>query len=169
MDKFKQYMTDEARTDYIPLTECKIGYLYRIHSRNLELGVFDGAVGFIGIRTKFESRYLFTENHWDSGAPFGTVKPFEEICKLPDDILPIEDELHKHGCDWAKDANGNEKPSIRRDLREGEKQHGKRQGFVDEWADTGERLPDNQYPYIKGNSKLFKFLNDKLKELKINE
>lgn len=64
---------------YIPLSECKRGHLYRINSRNLSLGVYDGNWGFIGIRTKFGDRYLFTELHWDTGPPHGTVKPIEEL------------------------------------------------------------------------------------------
>lgn len=67
----------------IRLKDCKKGYLYKIDCRNLELGVFNGETGFIGIRTKFGNRYLFTEYHWDQGAPFGTVNPMEEIEKCP--------------------------------------------------------------------------------------
>lgn len=72
--------------DSILLEQCRKGGLYRIHSRNLSFGVFDGEGGFVGIREKFGSLYLFTEFHWDTGAPFGTVKPVEllEMCPLSD-------------------------------------------------------------------------------------
>ena len=72
--------------DSIPLEQCQKGGLYRIRSRNLSFGVFDGNGGFVGIREKFGSEYLFTEYHWDTGAPFGTVKPVEllEMCPLSD-------------------------------------------------------------------------------------
>jgi len=72
--------------DYISLVDCIRGHLYRIHSRNLKLGVFDGKTGFIGIRLKFGSEYLFTEYHWDQGPPYGTVQPKEDLGPIPDDI-----------------------------------------------------------------------------------
>ena len=59
----------------IPLKDCKKGYVYELNSRNLLVGIFDGDTGFIGIRKKFESIYLFTEYHRDTGPPFGTVHP----------------------------------------------------------------------------------------------
>lgn len=71
----------------IPLNECKHGYVYRIESRNLSCGVFNSTnKGFIGIREKFGDYYLFTEYHWETGAPFGTVQPLEELGPLPKDI-----------------------------------------------------------------------------------
>lgn len=69
--------------NYIRLDQCKNGYLYNIDSRNLELGVYDGNQGFIGIRTKFGNRYLSTEYHYDQGAPHGTVFPLEELERIP--------------------------------------------------------------------------------------
>lgn len=71
---------------YIPLDQCQKGGLYKISSRNLSFGVFDGNGGFIGIREKFGDEYLFTEYHWDTGAPYGTVHPLEllEMCPLSD-------------------------------------------------------------------------------------
>jgi len=81
----------EPKKNYIALEDCKHGYTYRIHSRNLSLGVFNQETqGFVGIREKFGSFYLFTEFHYDTGAPFGTVRPHEEIEKCP-----IED-LREH-------------------------------------------------------------------------
>ena len=76
----------------IPLNQCKNGYIYKLNSRNLGIGVFcEETKGFIGIREKFGDKYLFTEYHWDTGAPFGTVKPLEEIGQIPDDIIIGED------------------------------------------------------------------------------
>lgn len=61
----------------LSVAECKPGRLYRFRSRNLWLGVFNGLpgseAGFIGIREKFGSRYLFTEYHHETGGCFGTV------------------------------------------------------------------------------------------------
>jgi len=62
----------------IPLSECVKGRLYKIKSRNLLYGVFDGRDGFIGIRGKFEDEYLFREFHWETGAPHGTVSPVKD-------------------------------------------------------------------------------------------
>ena len=44
--------------------------------------------GFIGIRGGYtqEDRYLFTEYHWDTGEPFGTVDPKEALEKVQDGI-----------------------------------------------------------------------------------
>ena len=64
------------------------GRLYHIQSRNLDLAVFDGDRGMIGIREKFGERYLFTE-YLDDGGPFGTVetKPGHEPIAL-DAVVP---------------------------------------------------------------------------------
>lgn len=73
--------------NYIPVEECKIRGIYRIHSRNLYVGVFTGNMnGFIGIRCKFDDSFLFTEYHYDNGPPYGTVKPKELIGLLPDNV-----------------------------------------------------------------------------------
>jgi hypothetical protein len=50
------------------------GGIYRIKSRNLSVGVYDGKGGFIGIREKFGDTYLFTEYGWEQGPPYGTVR-----------------------------------------------------------------------------------------------
>jgi hypothetical protein len=70
----------------IPIAECKRGYIYRLHSRNLAYGVFvpEDNNGFIGIRQKFDSRFLFTEYHWENGPPHGTAKPLEEMGPIED-------------------------------------------------------------------------------------
>lgn len=71
----------------IPLDECKDRMVYEIHSRNLAVGVFvQDRRGFIGIREKFGSRYLFMEFHYDTGAPFGTVRPIKELTVVPENI-----------------------------------------------------------------------------------
>lgn len=72
---------------YIPLEECKDRYVYRIRSRNLRVGVFCKATnGFVGIRLKFGRLFLFEEYHYDTGAPYGTVWPLEELFELPEEI-----------------------------------------------------------------------------------
>lgn len=73
----------------IPKSNCKDRQLYRIHSRNLKFGVFrESTGGFLGLRTKFGSAYIFEEYHWENEA-FATVQPQEE---LPE-VLPSEIEL----------------------------------------------------------------------------
>jgi len=87
------------KLNYIPLEECRDRQLYYIRSRNLSFGVFvKEQKGFVGIRTKFGHRYLFTEYHWDTGAPFGTVHPKQLL-----EECPIEDlaEGHVEGEDQA--------------------------------------------------------------------
>lgn len=49
------------------------GRVYKLESRNLRLGVWDGKRSFIGVRTKFGSRFLDEEDHWDVDEHFGTV------------------------------------------------------------------------------------------------
>ena len=73
---------------YIPLDKCEDGKLYRIKCRNLAIGLFNKKDnGFIGIREKFGARYLFTEYHWDTGEPYGTVCPLEKLdIELPGGI-----------------------------------------------------------------------------------
>jgi hypothetical protein len=63
--------------DYESLT---IRNVYRIHSRNLRIGVFDGKA-FTGIREKFGSRYLDTE--W-AGSTVGDV--YEDFGPLPEGV-----------------------------------------------------------------------------------
>ena len=148
-------------TEYLPRESCIKGHLYRIHSRNLSTGVFDGISGFIGIREKFGSRYLFREYHWDNGPPFGTVKPQEDLGAIPEGIPLCEHLEHEADDLWAERDGEKWVPVARRDLFPDEPPHGTRQGFVDFWVDTRERLPDKVYPYLRGNEELFAYLQGK--------
>lgn len=60
--------------------------IYRVVCRNLNLAVYDGDLGFIGIREKFGSTFLFTEYAWEQGPPYGTVR--EEPRELLGQVLP---------------------------------------------------------------------------------
>jgi hypothetical protein len=71
--------------NYLKLEECVKGHVYRLIARNFSVGVFDGRDGFIGIRTKFGSRYLFTEYHYDAAA-FPTARPLKLLGVVPDSI-----------------------------------------------------------------------------------
>lgn len=80
-------MVADRSLEVIPLEECRHRHIYRLQSRNLALGVFNRETrGFIGIREKFGDRFLFTEYHWDTGAPFGTANPYEDMGELPEGI-----------------------------------------------------------------------------------
>lgn len=82
-----QKMTTASVAAWIPLDKCKERRLYRLRCRNLNVGVYNGHGGFIGIRCKFDQEYPFTEYHWDNGSPFGTVKPIEDLgMDLPEAI-----------------------------------------------------------------------------------
>ena len=77
----------------ISLSECKKRRVYKLHSRNLSFGVFNGETGFIGIRTKFGSMYLDTEYHWDTGPPFGTARPEDDTgINVPEEVILDDNE-----------------------------------------------------------------------------
>jgi len=74
-------------TGMIAINDCIKGRLYKIRARNFQLGVYDGQGGFIGRRNKFGQWYLFTEYHYDTGAPHGTAMPMEDTgIDLPEGI-----------------------------------------------------------------------------------
>jgi len=79
-----------ARDPDLPvISKCIKGRVYKLSCRNLHYGVFDGEEGFIGIRTKWGEQFLFTEFHWDQGAPHGTVRHAIDLgIDLPKDIEP---------------------------------------------------------------------------------
>ena len=74
--------------EYLSLDECIDGGLYRLYGRNFQLGVYTKRhQGFIGIRHKFSFEFLDLEFHWDTGAPYGTVKPITYLEKCPLDNI----------------------------------------------------------------------------------
>jgi hypothetical protein len=99
---------------HIPLSDCKHGWLYKIQSRNLIMGVFNEEKSrFVGIRGKFDQRFLFVEYHWDTGPPFGTVKPLE--CLEPCPIRNLDEYIETPGgeletnselFEWLKQRGG---------------------------------------------------------------
>lgn len=73
--------------NYIPLGDCQHGNLYFIRARNFWLGVFNTQTnGFVSIREKLGSTFLFTELHYDADPMFGTAQPLEllEPCPVQD-------------------------------------------------------------------------------------
>jgi len=129
----------------IPVSDLKKGHLYRLTSRNLSFGVWDGKNGFIGIRTKFQDRYLDQEIHWDLSNHFGTAKPLEDLgmfCENPWYIGNTYDYITKR--DVAFD----------RPVSEGGK------GWY--FLDTGESS-EGIRPVSRSNRKLFTDLDEFLK------
>jgi hypothetical protein len=61
---------------FIAADELKVGSVYRLHARNLVLGVFTGSY-FIGIREKFGNRFLDPE--YPRVDRSGTARASEEI------------------------------------------------------------------------------------------
>lgn len=75
--------------DAIPLADLVIRDCYRIGSRNLDVGVWNGEA-FLGLREKFGSVFVFGEVHWDLSDSFGTAWAIERVDRLPEDILLAE-------------------------------------------------------------------------------
>ncbi len=62
---------------WIPKSEMVIGKKYLCKARNFTIGTWNGEA-FDYMRKKWDYVFPDKEFHWDDGAPFGTVKPFEE-------------------------------------------------------------------------------------------
>lgn len=78
--------------EYIPIEDCKDGYLYIIGARNSDLGVYVAKdKGFVINRFKINRHFLFVEFHWDTGSPYGTARCIKELEKAGE--FPWE------GCD----------------------------------------------------------------------
>jgi hypothetical protein len=142
--------------DLVPMKDCIKGRIYRLRCRNLRVGVYDGNEGFIGIRTKFGDRFLFTEYHWEQGAPFGTVAGAIDMdLDVPDDIeircrIDTVDRTTGRSITWDRKV---ENPNKRV------------KGAMGWWCyvDTGEVAPtvdDGCKPTSVHNGKLFTFLED---------
>lgn len=85
-------MTEE----YLKIDDCIQGGLYEVDARNFSLGVYSKKdQGFIGIRYKMGSEYLDLEYHWDTGEPYGTVRPIKYIEECPHEININISELFK--------------------------------------------------------------------------
>lgn len=84
------------REKRIPIDQCVERKLYKLHARNIKIGVYirEPKHGggewyhFYGIRTKFGSRFIDAENHWDA-QEFASCAPLEEIGECPEGI-PVE-------------------------------------------------------------------------------
>ena len=101
--------------EYIKMPDLKTGYLYRIRARNGAFGIWEEKrKGFIISRVKFRANFPFTEYHHDTGAPFGTVLPLEEIEQSPFSV----EELNENNYDLIYYINRFEKARREKELRE---------------------------------------------------
>lgn len=80
-------LLNEIRDSRIPIDNLEHRKLYKLHARNIKIGVwFSDTEEFIGIRDKLGRRFLDGENHWDA-KDFATACPLEVIGELPDNII----------------------------------------------------------------------------------
>jgi len=87
LNQLIDFLTPKEDRPRVPYYDCIPRRLYKIGSRNLTYGVYDGEQGFIGIRVKFSAVYLFAEYHWDQGPPHGTVHTVIDTgIDLPEEI-----------------------------------------------------------------------------------
>lgn len=139
-------MTQGKIAEEFKIPHLERGRVYKFQARNFSYGVWDGVHGFIGIREKFYSVYLFTEYHWDAG---GTVTPLEATEHLlPDGIDPVEMWHLCKVCDkpvtWVRNEDRIEKSDP--------------QGWYVH-ADRADLDEDHKADrYIKANPELFEFL-----------
>jgi broad specificity phosphatase PhoE len=69
------HVRDFIGKPWLTIDELEVGVTYFCKARNFRYGVWNGKA-FDYMREKFGDTYPATENHWDTGAPHGTVKPF---------------------------------------------------------------------------------------------
>lgn len=128
--------------EYLPLEACVDRQLYRLHSRNLAIGVYSAASrSFYGIRTKFGQRFVDDEYHWDASTVHGTAKPLEPLGEAPPDGVELAASLGSR-CDKCDAAVGYS-------LEAGRWQH-----------DDGSPICDGMIGYRKPNQALFDWLDD---------
>lgn len=129
----------------IPIEQLVQGHVYRVHSRNLDLAVFDGHLGMVGIREKLGHRYLATEylEH--------TAHAMQDTGVIVPPEVPLKDMLKGTVCS-----------AHRQPARFVKKYVGSRYGVWKHIAD-GTDLDENDSPRSIPNEALFEFL-DKLGE-----
>lgn len=135
----------------IPIDQCEEGYLYRIRARNIVLGVYTETPrpSFIGIRTKFGSRFLDKEYHYSIDARFGTATPVEKLELCPVVELKTQLDLVCRKCDQPMHHEG-VVGSIRH-------VHDQPTGCADDWG------------WLKSNTPLFDYLDEAQKRFGAEE
>lgn len=66
------------KEQWIPKADMVVGGLYRCKARNFKEGRWNGK-SFDYMRLKWGHTFPDVEYHYDDGAPYGTVKPYELI------------------------------------------------------------------------------------------
>ena len=97
-DSFFEFITlIHKSTDYLKIPNLKNGYSYTIYARNAYVGIWDKTEkAFLISRYKVGSNpFLFREYHWDTGEPYGTVKPLKLIEKSPFELTESVEENEK--------------------------------------------------------------------------
>jgi hypothetical protein len=75
---------DIGEKPFLRMNELISGGLYEIDARNASLGIWIyDQLGFLIRRQKMGDIFLFVEYHYESGSPFGTVRPYVFIEKCP--------------------------------------------------------------------------------------
>ena len=88
---------------WIPIEQCYHRRLYLVDARNFRIAVYSAENrSFFGIRTKWKRRYVDLEYHWDTGGPYGTAKPLEDL----EESFPSEISLSL--APWLPDATDSE-------------------------------------------------------------
>jgi len=77
MEMYTWYRLPYEQQTWIPIEDMKIGW-YACDGRNFNLGYWNGKE-FEYERTKWNSVFDDIEYHYDSGAPYGTVKPVKYL------------------------------------------------------------------------------------------
>jgi len=79
-EKSRRLEEERVRKQSVNINDLKDRYLYKIHARNSEIGIWMEETGsFLISRFKLGSNFLFDEIHYDLSDDFGTVWPLEEI------------------------------------------------------------------------------------------
>jgi hypothetical protein len=98
--------------------ELTAGHLYRLRSRNLPYGVYDGKGGFTGIREKFGDLYLFTEYDHSTGEPYGTATALEDLGPSEGDnlyeFLAAAELRHGRGVGYGSRPGDEPRPGLAR-------------------------------------------------------
>lgn len=78
------HVRDFIGKPWLTIAELEVGTTYFCKARNFQYGVWNGK-RFDYMRQKFGDTFPATEQHYDEGAPYGTVKPFIKVldCDVP--------------------------------------------------------------------------------------
>jgi hypothetical protein len=161
----KASWTHRGLEKYLKVDELEDRGVYRIIARNIAVAVYRAdRHEFIGIRTKFGSRFLDGEYHWDPGkdgdGTYGTAQPTRKLeIQLPAGI-PAEDYLGPMADEAGREVFFDETPD---DNGKGRKDYKPVRGWV--YKDTGEVVPDGVKHGYKSNKALFDFLENLEKDL----